>query len=258
MPTDQVVVKLDFANAFNSLDRSYMLQRVSEEIPELYQLCHTAYDQPSALQFGQFSISSEVGPQQGDPLGGVLFCLSIQPILAACNSSLVLGYMDDVTLGGPPDAVSQDVELFRSKGQDIGLILNSAKCEVICHQHPMSNEFNQFQMLPLDAATLLGAPINTGSALDEAITSRNAALKTAVDRLYTLPAHEALVLLKSSLSTPKVMHILRCSPCHRHPSLQEFDFQASSLQTFKFSFQAILCFFMLSARRINALRNARF
>ena len=73
------------------------------------------------------------------------------------------------------------------------------------------------------SATLLGAPINTGSALDDAITSRNAALKTAVDRLYTLPAHEALVLLKSSLSTPKVMHILRCSPCHRHPSLQEFD-----------------------------------
>ena len=58
MPGDHTVVKMDFANAFNSLDRSHMLSRVAEEIPELYKFCHLAYDQPSSLQFGIYMISS--------------------------------------------------------------------------------------------------------------------------------------------------------------------------------------------------------
>ena len=70
MPRDHVVVKLDFSNAFNCLDRSHMLQRVAAKVPEIYQFCFLAYDQPSTLQFGEYTISSEVGAQQGDPLGG--------------------------------------------------------------------------------------------------------------------------------------------------------------------------------------------
>ena len=42
MFTDNIIVKLDFRNAFNSLYRSYMLKRVSEVIPELYKFCHLA------------------------------------------------------------------------------------------------------------------------------------------------------------------------------------------------------------------------
>ena len=41
-----------------------MLQRVAVEIPEIYAFCYLAYDQPSILQFGEFSISSEVSAQQ--------------------------------------------------------------------------------------------------------------------------------------------------------------------------------------------------
>ena len=42
MPADNIIVKLDFSNAFNSLHREYMLECVSEVIPELYKFCHLA------------------------------------------------------------------------------------------------------------------------------------------------------------------------------------------------------------------------
>ena len=35
MSADNIIIKLDFSNAFNSLHMDYMLERVSEVIPEL-------------------------------------------------------------------------------------------------------------------------------------------------------------------------------------------------------------------------------
>ena len=42
-------------------------------------------------------------------------------------------------------------------------------------------------------------------------------------RLSLLPAHDALILLKSSFSAPKIMHTLRSSPCHVDETLHKFD-----------------------------------
>ena len=41
---DDVLVKLDFTNAFNSLYRHDMLLSVHSRIPEIYAYCHSAYD----------------------------------------------------------------------------------------------------------------------------------------------------------------------------------------------------------------------
>jgi len=51
----------------------------------------------------------EEGPQQGDPLGPLLFCNKIQPLLSSLSSELNLGYIDDVMLAGPADTVASDV-----------------------------------------------------------------------------------------------------------------------------------------------------
>jgi hypothetical protein len=83
---------------------------------ELNKFCCLSYDRPTTLQFGDYTISSEVGVQQGDPLGGLLFCIGIHPILSAAKSELSIGYLDDITLGGPSAVVADDIELFRSCG----------------------------------------------------------------------------------------------------------------------------------------------
>ena len=74
MGADDLLVKLDYANAFNCLHRDHMLNIVMEVVPEIHCFCYSAYRYNCTLQFGSFSLSSQVGPQQGDPLAGLLFC----------------------------------------------------------------------------------------------------------------------------------------------------------------------------------------
>ena len=71
----QLIMKLVFRNAFNSLcqDNYTMVTVVEELVTELLVL--SAYGSPSSLFFGKIVIQSSEGVQQGDPLGPLLFCL---------------------------------------------------------------------------------------------------------------------------------------------------------------------------------------
>ena len=73
-----------------------MLELVSEVVPELYKCCHLAYGRHSMLQFGNFSISLKEVSQQGNPPGGLFFCLVIHPFLRSAASPLMMGFMDDI------------------------------------------------------------------------------------------------------------------------------------------------------------------
>ena len=69
-----------------------------------------------------------VGPQQGDPLSRLLFCLGIHPILQSTSSPFTAGLVDDITLGDPKALVAVDIDLIKSKGREIIFILNDSKC----------------------------------------------------------------------------------------------------------------------------------
>ena len=161
LPADHVVVKLDFSYAFNSLHRSDMLLAVQSRIPDLYAYCYSAYSQPSVLFYGPHTISSQVGPQQGDPLGPLLFSNTIQPMLSSLSSDLNLGYLDDVTLGGPASTVASDVEEIVKVGTEMGLTLNTSKCELIAHRDFSVEDdlLQSFARVDISAATVRCAPV---------------------------------------------------------------------------------------------------
>jgi hypothetical protein len=135
---DNVVVKLDFTNAFNSIRRDVLLQAVYDNLPEVYRFCFSAYNYNSVLKFDNRNIMSMEGIQQGDPIGSLLFCLAIQPLLRSLSSTLRIGYLDDITLGGSKSTVNSDVLKIVESGATIGLHLNMSKCEVIssCNIEP--------------------------------------------------------------------------------------------------------------------------
>ena len=197
MPHNHVVVKLDFSNAFNSLHRSDMLLAIQTRIPALYAYCHSAYSQPSVLYHGPYTLLSQEGPQQGDPLGPLLFCNTIQPLLSSLCSDLKLGYLDDVTLGGPAHDVALDVAEIARVGTGMGLSLNTSKCELIAHPDFSVKDdlLRSFTRVDISDTTLLGAPLFTGSVLDKAWSDRCEDLARAVERLNLVSAQDALILL---------------------------------------------------------------
>ena len=109
---------------------------------------------------------------------------------------LRLGYMDDVTVGGPEAQVAGDIEIIRSKGGEIGLHLNNKKCDLICKDGRSSNPvFQFFVYVEKTDATLPGAPLMNGRSMEAALLNRCDDLSRSIERLGLVSAHDALLLL---------------------------------------------------------------
>lgn len=80
---------------------------------------------------GDKIIPSAEGIQQGDPLGPLLFCLTLHDICCLLKSELCLFYLDDGSLGGVSTDIIHDVEVIKRKAIKVGLELNPGKSEVI-------------------------------------------------------------------------------------------------------------------------------
>ena len=129
---EQVLLKLDFRNAFNSLRRDKMLSAVQVLAPTILPFVHSAYSNTSFLFWDDKSIQSCEGIQQGDPLGPLLFCLTLYQLQSCLESEFCLLYLDDVTLGDDREEVLHDLNIFEQEAADLGLRLNQHKSEVIC------------------------------------------------------------------------------------------------------------------------------
>ena len=73
-------------------------------------------------------IHSCEGIQQGDPLGPILFGLSIHHLLSALSSELRMSYLDDISL---VEDIPHDLVMFKQGANNVGLQLNPNKCEII-------------------------------------------------------------------------------------------------------------------------------
>ena len=133
LSSGEVLLKLDFRNAFNSIRRDRMLEAVRDLAPDIYPLVHSAYSAPSSLAWGEHSIQSSEGVQQGDPLGPLLFCLTLHRHCERLRCPLSLMYLDDVTVGGPVEDVLHDLNVIR-EADVLGLSLNNSKSEIICEE----------------------------------------------------------------------------------------------------------------------------
>ena len=71
-----------------------------KHLPDLYRFCWLSYGNATALRWGNNTIWSAEGAQQGDPLGPLRFCMTIQTLLQSLSSDLVAAYFDDIMLGG--------------------------------------------------------------------------------------------------------------------------------------------------------------
>ena len=221
------VLKLDFKNAFNSLRRDKMLQSVQNLAPDLFPLVHSSYSSSSCLFWDDKIVQSAEGVQQGDPLGPLLFCLTIHPLVSQLQSELCVWYLDDGTVGGAVDDIKHDLEMVEREGAALGLQLNQRKSEVICSDTAVRDSIwpsiPAAQVINPASAYLLGSPIGNVCSTSDAISEKTQLLRTMGERLRYISAHDALLLLRNSFAIPKFLYLLRSSPSFLSPNLKIYD-----------------------------------
>ena len=122
--------------------------------------------------------------------------------------------------------------MIEEETQDLGLVLNHHKSEVICSD-PSSRAYllsliPDAKLVAPSAATLLGSSVGD-SSINSTITEKTHLLRTMGLRLHHLSAQDALILLRHSFAIPKLLHILRTSPCFVSPSLKSYDLELRSI-----------------------------
>ena len=232
LPPHQAMVKVDFKNAFNSLRRDKMLRAVKDHIPDLLPFVHSAYSSPSILLWNDVQVSSAEGIQQGDPLGPMLFCLGIHNLVSSLSSEFTVFYLDDGTIGGSFEDIESDLLKIENQGKALGLFLNVDKSEVLSHSEssvsPVLSAFPGLQYVHASHAILLGSPLGK-EALQACIEEQCRQLKVMGERLCHLQMHDAITILRHSLSIPKLLHILRTSPAFLSPLLESWDHLLESI-----------------------------
>lgn len=227
MDSGQALLKIDFSNAFNTLRRDEMLRVVHNELPALYPFIHSCYSNLSYLRFGEFTLMSDEGPQQGDPLGPLLFCCTAMSLVQCIKSEFNVWYMDDGTLGGNVQQLLDDFQMLVEEGRKLGLVVNAAKCELITDNIDIVNKFRSIapdmKHVQPSAAMLLGAPIGGEQSIEDVLTAKLVELRRLSNRLSLLSAHDALFLLKNCFSIPKLTYSLRCAPCYGSQLLADYD-----------------------------------
>ena len=227
MDASRAFVKLDFANAFNSIRRDAVLKAVAKHRPDLLDFVTSAYGAPTLLWLGDDQqISSAEGVQQGDPLGPLLFCLALDKPLKEAHSEFVSGYLDDVGLGDTVPRLVDQIRRLETAAKEVGLHLNHAKCEVFGLTAASRKIWEAaglgFVQRPIEDATLLGSPIHS-EGVQEALVQRCDQLKDVLPRLFKMAAHEAFYLLKSCFAIPRLLYLLRTTPCSSSPGTILFD-----------------------------------
>src|SRR2546423_4778656 len=86
--SELALLKIDFKNAFNLLNRETFVQATSKMFPGLERWTWWCYNQSPLLVYNhENEFFSESGVQQGDPLGPLYFCcgLQLQGVASPCK-----------------------------------------------------------------------------------------------------------------------------------------------------------------------------
>lgn len=155
-----------------------MLRVVQKHTPKLYPFLWQCYALPTLLLFGESTIQSQVGVQQGDVHVHVFFAW----------------WLDNGSLAGKPQIVLENFQAILKKSAKFGLSINPLKCEIhFCGDvskeilEMFDNISPGIEIIQGDIS-LLGAPL-TLVATKDASLKRLDTIKASLEKLKWLKSH---------------------------------------------------------------------
>ena len=218
--SDLALLKIDFKNAFNLLERDTFVRAVSARFPAMELWTRWCYESPPLLIYdhGRLFVSA-CGVQQGDPLGPLYFCCGLQSLvdkIAALNPVYQKWYMDDGGIVGHPDLLLKVWEILKTDGPSLGLILNPAKCEWSWLNASCTAPcpIDQVELVPTSKIQMLGVPLGSDECVASYIEKELLPITIAVAKKLKEfdDAQVALYLLRLSYGIIRANHFMRTTP----------------------------------------------
>jgi hypothetical protein len=181
-----VALRVDAANVFNAVSRAEILERVREQAPPAARFVQASYGKQPYVVAGTTLLLSRQGMDQGDPLGMLLFALSIQPLVlriqSECDLELNLWYADDDTLVGSVAEVAKAYQILKDEGPKYCVFLVPHKTSLwwltmdcvllrLLFDCRLEVDFND---LPLPGIVLVGSPVDSDKFVKQHLSTKSA------------------------------------------------------------------------------------
>ena len=138
------------------------------------------------------------------------------------KSPFHVGYLDDVSLGGPVESLVGDISIIK-QAVNIGRVSDGVD-QLTC-----SSVLPGAQSILPSSVCFLGSPIGDINHVSSVICEKIGFLCQLGERLRLFSVHDSILLLLNSFAIPRLIFLLRSSPAFQSPLLQEYDSLLCSL-----------------------------
>ena len=238
----EVILIMDFKNAFNACNRSLLIKLAATFVPEIAHLAYWLYAEETELFIsnGETLISSE-GVHQGCGLANLLFALLMQYIMRRIpleGVSAKGSYWDDAYVKSTPSGAVRTVLAIKQLKEKTNLEGNLPKFHLHAPNEHVALECKKLfakagiktvevhikkpsadvsakgiQLHSDMNITFLRTPIGSEDFVQSKLQEKLADLTTKVNEIARMPFKmEAFSLMKACLSKCKIVHLMRSMP----------------------------------------------